>query len=69
MDGNFDIIWNYCGQNYKFKSEGWYGTFRRHLINKHPTQIGVEQRQIQIFGYTISSFSSHLFKNSDKQNK
>ena len=41
---NFDIICNYCGQNYKFKSGGGYGTFRRHVMNYHPTQIRVEQK-------------------------
>ena len=55
--------------NYKFKNGGGYGTFGRHLMNNHPTQIGVEQRQTQIYGYTTSFFSSHLFKYSDEQNK
>ncbi|XP_057997545.1 uncharacterized protein LOC131176514 [Hevea brasiliensis] len=39
-ENTFDVICNYCGQVYKFKMGGGYGTFNRHLEQKHPTKIG-----------------------------
>jgi hypothetical protein len=64
----FDVICNYCGQLYKFKVGGGYGTFRRHLEQKHPDKIGYDKTQTQISGYATSR-PHPLFQYSDKKNK
>ena len=69
-ENTFEVICNYCKKSYKFKLGGGYGTFKRHLEQKHPSKVGIDKSQSQISGYASSKTSSqHLFQYSDNKNK
>ena len=69
-NNTFEVICNHCKKTYKFKLRGGYGTFKRYLEQKHPSKVGIDKNQSQIFGYTSSKTSSqYLFQYSDNKNK
>ena len=64
----YDIICKYCGKIYKYTGGQGYGTFKRHLRSKHPTETGIDIGQQQISGY-VNPNSSPLFRFNDKTYK
>jgi hypothetical protein len=57
-ENTFDVICNYCGQLYKFKVGGGYGTFQRHLEQKHSNKIGYDKTHSNFQVRDFSSFIS-----------
>ena len=47
-NGFIQVTCNYCGQQFKYKHGGGYGTFKKHLNSKYPTQVGIDKTQSQI---------------------
>ena len=63
-----DIICKYCEKIYKYTGGQGYGTFKRHLRSKHPTETGIDIRQQQISGY-VNPNTSPLFRFNEKTYK
>ncbi|KAH6781703.1 hypothetical protein C2S52_001519 [Perilla frutescens var. hirtella] len=43
--GVFDLYCNYCLKQYKFRTEGGYGTYWAHITNHHQVELGRAQAQ------------------------
>lgn len=56
----FDIFCNYCDKKYKFNAGGGYGTFRRHITQKHPKEEGMTSNQSQLRTMFTSTDGGHV---------
>ena len=62
LEGNdYNLICNHCKKVYRFTTGSGYGTYRRHLASKHPTEFGIDTRQQQIPKF-VDSNTSNLFR-------
>ena len=59
----------HCNASYKFQAGGGYGSLKRHVETKHPTEYGLDRSQTQLsrFSSTSGSTDSGLFLYSDNK--
>ncbi|KAK2645870.1 hypothetical protein Ddye_021065 [Dipteronia dyeriana] len=66
-NGTCWAVCNYCIKEYKWTKSGGYGTYRKHITTRHPTELAKGNAQSQISRFSTSD--TQLFKYSDQANR